>query len=80
MANDDAPPAHYKLVGKKVGSRESDVRGHILYKENELGLLGKPCPVCGYGYGSKWMKEELTDDVIQLIASFPSSTTKPAWI
>lgn len=33
------------------------------------GLLGKPCPVCGYEYGGKWLFEEVPDAVIEWLKS-----------
>lgn len=31
------------------------------------GLLSAPCPTCGYKYGTKWLKEELPQDVLDKI-------------
>lgn len=31
------------------------------------GFLNKPCPTCGYGYGSKWLFEKLPQDVLDTI-------------
>lgn len=33
--------------------------------ENPKGLLMKPCDVCGYRYGSRWLLEVLPPEVIQ---------------
>ena len=35
----------------------------------EYGLLCKPCPVCGYKYGTSWTYRELPQDVIDFIKS-----------
>lgn len=38
------------------------------------GLLGAPCPTCGYKFGTSWLVERLPDDVIKEIrelCSFP---------
>lgn len=42
--------------------------------------IGKPCPVCGYKYGTAWLKEEVPSDVIEWLESLPESEIKPAWI
>lgn len=36
---------------------EYKIRGHMNYEDNELGLLGKECPICGYKYGHSWIKD-----------------------
>lgn len=43
-------------------------------------IRGKPCPVCGYKYGTKWFREELQPDEIEFIRQLPEATKKPAWI
>lgn len=55
-------------------------RGWINYSENELGLLSKPCPVCGYKYGHSWLTEEIPQDVIDFLTNLPKSNKVPAWI
>jgi len=35
------------------------------------GILTKPCPVCGYKYGTKWLFEPVPDDVIKFLDSLP---------
>jgi hypothetical protein len=34
------------------------------------GILCKPCPVCGYEYGSKWIREDLPKEIIDDIMSW----------
>lgn len=34
----------------------------------------------GYRYGSKWLKEEVPQDVIDFLFSLPDADQKPAWI
>ena len=43
----------------------------ITPEEHPRGLLGKPCPVCGYKYGSAWLREEVPQDVIDWLFSLP---------
>lgn len=55
-------------------------RGWIDYSNNELGLLGKPCPVCGYKYGHSWIKEDIPEEVLQWLYDLPRNKTSYAWI
>ena len=50
--------------------REHKTAGWVYPTEHPEGLLTKPCPVCGYKYGSKWLREELPADVVAEIASW----------
>ncbi len=43
----------------------------ITPNEHPDGLLGAPCPVCGYKYGTKWLREEVPQDVIDWLFSLP---------
>lgn len=49
-------------------------------KEHPGGLLTKPCPICGYRYGSAWLKEELPEDVVEFLQSLPDTDVEPAWV
>jgi len=42
-------------------------------------FLGKPCPSCGYQYGSKWLHEEVPIDVLYFLESLPDTDREPAW-
>lgn len=66
-----------KIGGSKV---EEKLRGWLSYNEHPLGLIGKPCPVCGYGYGSKWLREEVPKDVVDWLKQLPKTDLKPAWV
>lgn len=61
-------------------------RGNAWYKRNTLGendprgILCKPCPVCGYEYGSGWQKVEVPQEVIDWLMALPDTEKKPAWV
>ncbi|GBU06539.1 hypothetical protein EDD74_11939 [Faecalimonas umbilicata] len=83
--NDELPehPEFYEFKERDClghSNVEYKTRGWISHKEHPLGILGKPCPVCGYEYGSSWIKEEVPQDVIDWLFSLPESRTKPAWV
>lgn len=43
-------------------------RGWIPYSESQkYGIFGKPCPVCGYRYGTAWKRVELPSDVVKFL-------------
>lgn len=45
------------------GATERQTRGWIRYEDApEVGLLGKPCPVCGYRRGHGWRYMPIPDD------------------
>lgn len=65
----DQPTEYAKgpnLIIKKV-----KIPLHSTYpKDHPLGFLAKSCPMCGYQYGTKWLKEELPEDVVKEIESW----------
>lgn len=48
--------------------------------EHPSGLLGKPCSVCGYKYGTAWKREDVPTAVIEFLQSLPDTDVKPAWV
>lgn len=44
------------------------------------GYLTKPCPICGYKYGSAWLKHDVPKDIIEWLFSRPTTKTTPAWV
>ena len=66
--------------GSYINHTETKTRGWLDIKENEKGLIGKPCPVCMYRYGTSWKKRDLTNKVIQQVKDLPLSKQIPAWV
>ena len=60
-------------------SRETKTAGWVYETDHPGGLLSKPCPVCGYKYGTSWLKVELPQDVIDFINALPETDIQPAW-
>jgi hypothetical protein len=50
------------------------------YEEHHEGLLCKPCPVCGYKYGSEWRKRSVPEHVLEFLRGLPDTKKKPAWV
>lgn len=59
---------------------EYKMRGWISVDEHELGFIGKPCPVCGYKYGTSWIREEVPEDVLTWLLGLPDTDICPAWV
>lgn len=65
---------HYNKASEKKNA------GWTRPEEHPGGLLCKPCPVCGYKYGSAWRKRELPQSVIDFLESLPVADKAPAWV
>jgi hypothetical protein len=50
------------------------------YDEHPEGLLCKPCEVCGYKYGTAWLKKEVPNEILKELSEFPETDIKPAWV
>lgn len=61
-----APPAEYYEIAK----REEKLAGWVKPEEHPAGLLCKPCPTCGYKYGTAWLYEPLPADVVKFLEDF----------
>ncbi len=70
------PPEHYKFSGKT----ETRKTNWISPSEHPDGFLSKPCPVCGYKYGSAWLKREVPEEVLEWLANLPDADIKPCWV
>lgn len=62
------------------GATELKTLGWLKPDEHPDGILRKPCPVCGYKYGTSWLKEEVPSDVIDWLFALPDTTVRPAWV
>ena len=62
------------------GFTETQTRGWVRYDDDDKGILCKPCPVCGYKYGTSWIKEEVPQEIIDWLFALPTTKTKPAWV
>lgn len=83
--NDEQPehPEFYEFKERDClghSNVEYKTRGWIKYTEHELGFLGKKCPVCGYRYGTAWIKEDVPQEVIDWLFALPDARTRPAWV
>ena len=70
------------IASKKVNisTHETKSLGWLRPDEHPEGILTKPCPVCGYKYGTAWLKEEVPEDVIKWLSDLPETKITPAWV
>ena len=72
------PDADSPLSGLfEVRKRETKATGWVRQSEHPLGVLSKPCPECGYKYGTAWLKEDVPGDVIEFLESLPETDSMP---
>ena len=70
-----------KLVARYAEKgRETKAAGWVTESQHPGGLLSKPCPECGYKYGSAWLKAELPEEVIAFIEALPDTDLTPVWV
>jgi len=69
--------------GKHFAGQRSDSWNMLAWvnrEEHPDGLLSYPCPVCGYKYGSSWLREEVPSDVLDFLRNLPPAGRTPAWV
>lgn len=79
-AGEDYPePEHVKKF-YAFDKTEEKTAGWLSQEEHPEGQLSKPCPVCGYKYGTAWRKKELPAEVVDFLAALPETKKTPAWV
>lgn len=76
------PDADSPLSGcYEVEKRENKRASWVRQDEHPRGVLSKPCPTCGYKYGSAWLFEEVPEDVLLFLAGLSDDSDKmpAAW-
>lgn len=74
-----APDSEGVASGRyEVKRRETRSVHSVRHTDHPRGLLGKPCEVCDYKYGSAWLKEDVPADVISFLETLPDNTKKLA--
>ena len=76
------PPENYKLYKSIMtnSTYETKALGWLRPDEYPEGILTKPCPVCGYKYGTAWLKEEVPENIIKWLEDLPETKIEPAWV
>jgi len=49
----------------KIKETKKQKAGWTTQKEHPEGLLGKPCEICGYKYGSAWLLEPVPEEILE---------------
>jgi hypothetical protein len=60
--------------------RTKKTAGWVKPIEHPEGLLTKPCPVCGYKYGSAWRMEKVPAEVLDFLRGLPDTDRQPNWV
>ncbi len=42
------------------------------YESNKRGVLERPCPICGYKYGTEWRYEPVPEEVLEWFRNLPA--------
>ncbi len=64
----------------KIRKQETKAANRVSFSQHTNGLLNKPCEVCGYKYGTKWLHEDVPESVLQELKDFTTTDITPAWI
>lgn len=79
----NVPPIGYELYksytkhARELYPMDSDTKWGDKHPD---GILAKPCPVCGYKWGSSWRAECVPAEVLQWLEALPDSKRTPAWV
>ncbi len=63
----------------KIGA-ETKSTSWLTEKEHPEGVLSKPCPTCGYKYGTAWKKQEVPRDALNFLFTLPKADQAPPWV
>ena len=91
---DNSELSNYYIPYKNFNSalcKETKTRGIVCYDNegegykpyniySKQGLLYKPCPICGYKYGSERNKVKIPNDILNWLFTLPDTKNIPAWI
>jgi hypothetical protein len=64
----------------KEDEKETKQSNWVSYKEHPEGLLSKPCSIYGYKYGTKWLHEDVPENILEWLYNLPDTDKNPAWI
>lgn len=68
------------LYSGDTGATEIKKLGWLNKEEHPDGILGKACPICGYKYGTSWVKEDVPEEIIEWLENLPDTKITPAWV
>lgn len=80
LKTDERYEPEKKMFSGDKGPTERKMLGWLRPEEHPEGILCKPCPICGYKYGTSWKTEKVPEDVISWLFSLPETKMTPAWI
>lgn len=76
----EPPEADSHLSGCfEVRKRETKAIGWVYPHEHPDGMLTRPCPECGYKYGSAWLHEDVPPEVLEWLQGLPDADRPNPW-
>lgn len=63
-----------------TGATSTKFLGQLREDEHPDGILCRACPVCGYKYGTRWLKEAVPPEVIAWLFDLPDAEVEPEWV
>ncbi len=54
--------------------------GWVRADEHPDGLMCRPCPECGYKYGTAWLTVDVPAAVLDFLEDLPTASREPAWV
>jgi hypothetical protein len=54
--------------------------GWVRADEHPEGLMCRPCPECGYKYGTAWLSEPVPETVLAFLRNLPDADRTPSWV
>lgn len=76
------PEKPTNTYGRHFDGQQQDswnLLGWIRPDEHPDGLLTRPCPECGYRYGSAWQFEPVPADVLDWLRALPAADRPSPW-
>ena len=70
---EELPNSHANMDEKGI------LASWVYPKDHPSGLLTKPCPICGYKYGTAWLKKEVPEDVLMWLNKLEETNKNYPW-
>ena len=68
-----------KPIGWSVNADHANMARWVTPEEHPRGVMGKPCPICGYKHGTAWLVETVPEEYIAWIWGLPDSDKENPW-
>jgi len=69
-----------RLLDDSKPKTQSNMATWTYKKDNPKGLLCEPCSICGYKYGSAWLRKEIPYHVLRFLKMLRETKKEYAWV